>query len=128
MRQCAGMPVLHTNSFGRNRQLFTIVYAVVMTGAVTWLFGKRLAVLKFIALKCEADLRFALVRVRENAESIAMFSGGPRELCTARSLLGALVKNRQASIWVMFGYESFQNATQYITGIILIILRSVRPP
>ena len=42
--------------------VFLIIYSVAMTGAVTWLFGKRLAVLNFIARKYEADLRFNLVR------------------------------------------------------------------
>ena len=34
-----------------------------------------------LVTKCEADLRFNLVRAREFAESIAMFDGGPREVC-----------------------------------------------
>ena len=37
--------------------VFLILYSVAMTAAVTWLFGKRLAVLNFVARKCEADLR-----------------------------------------------------------------------
>ena len=47
---------------------------------------------------------------------VTLHRGGPRELGTAKALLDALVDNNRAWIWVMFGYESFQNATQYITG------------
>ena len=96
--------------------VFLIVYSTAMTGAVTWLFGKRLAVLNFIARKAEADLRCNLVRAREFAESIAMFDGGDREYERSSGMLHALVVNNAHIIWTMFGYEAFQNATQYLTG------------
>uniref|UniRef100_A0A0C3TZ50 ABC transporter domain-containing protein n=1 Tax=Guillardia theta (strain CCMP2712) TaxID=905079 RepID=A0A0C3TZ50_GUITC len=102
--------------------VFTILYSILITGAITWLFGKRLTVLNFIQRKCEADLRFNLVRVRENAESIAMYNGGGRELQTSRSFLSALIANNRNVIWCMFGLEMFQNATQYLTGILPAVL------
>ena len=42
-------------------------------------------------LQREADLRFALVRVRENAESVAFYEGGQREGASARARLDAAV-------------------------------------
>mgnify|MGYP003318972952 CR=1 FL=1 len=41
------------------------------------IFGKKLTVLNAGGLAKEANLRFALVRVRENAESIAFYRGAP---------------------------------------------------
>jgi len=109
-------------SISVNLAIFLIFYAFFMTGAVTLIFGKRLAALNFVKRKCEADLRFALVRVRENAESIAMYNGGERELYGSRGLLQRMIENNLQVIWAMFGFEMFQNATQYLTGLLPALL------
>lgn len=62
------------------------------------------------------------MRVRENAESIAMFNGGQREMLGARHLLGLLIQNNYQVIWAMFGFEMFQNGTQYLTGLLPALL------
>ena len=46
---------------------FLVGYAVIGTWLTASVFGRRLTVLIFRLLKCEGDLRFDLVRVRENA-------------------------------------------------------------
>lgn len=55
-----------------------LVYAVVGSW-LTHLIGRRLIGLSNRQQRFEADLRFSLVRVRENAESIALFNGEPNE-------------------------------------------------
>jgi putative ATP-binding cassette transporter len=42
-------------------------------------FGKPLIGLNFLQLKREADFRFGMVRIRENAESIAFYRGEAQE-------------------------------------------------
>ncbi len=61
-----------------------LAYAVVGT-LVIHRVGKPLVPLGFAKERREADFRFALVRVRENAESIALYRGEPAE---RRILLG----------------------------------------
>ena len=51
-----------------------IVYAVVGT-VLTHLIGRPLAALEFDRQKVEADFRFGLVRLRENAEGVALYGG-----------------------------------------------------
>ncbi|HTO72072.1 MAG TPA: ABC transporter ATP-binding protein/permease [Myxococcota bacterium] len=51
-----------------------LLYAVVGTW-LTQLVGRPLAGLKFLGQRYEADFRFGLVRVRENAEGIALYRG-----------------------------------------------------
>ena len=54
---------------------FTLVaYAVVGTFVTVW-FGKPLIKKNRLQLKKEADFRFDLVRIREDAESIAFYNG-----------------------------------------------------
>ncbi len=58
--------------------LTLVLYAAVGTG-LSILIGKRLVGLYFSQYQKEADFRYGLVRVRENAESIAFFRGEKRE-------------------------------------------------
>lgn len=55
-----------------------LVYALVGTWLAN-LVGRRLIPLNFAQQALEADFRFALVRVRENAEGIALYQGEPAE-------------------------------------------------
>ena len=55
-----------------------LLYAVVGTTLAN-LVGRRLIPLNFQKQRYEANFRFALVRVRENAEGIALYNGEKRE-------------------------------------------------
>ena len=60
-------------SISRDLVAFLVVYAIVGTAVTILLFGKVLIGLNFYQLKREADFRFSLVRIRENAEAIAFY-------------------------------------------------------
>src|SRR3546814_718549 len=55
-----------------------LVYVAVGSW-LTHLIGRRLIGLNNNQQRFEADLRFSMVRVRENAESIALYNGEPNE-------------------------------------------------
>ena len=67
-------------------------YAVGGT-LVAFLIGKRLIGLNYLQYEREADFRYGLVRVRDNAESIAFYRGERRELRDLRAKLGGVVGN-----------------------------------
>ena len=61
-----------------------LIYAFVGTFLAN-LVGRRLIELNFLKQRYEANFRFALVRVRENAEGIALYNGEQREADTPQS-------------------------------------------
>lgn len=58
---------------------FLAVYALLGTFGALYLFGAPLIRLNFWQIRREADFRFGLMRLRENAESIAFYRGEPQE-------------------------------------------------
>lgn len=61
-------------------RLFIVLFFYSTAGTViAVLLGRRLITLNFNQLKKEADFRYSLIRIRENAESIAFYHGENRE-------------------------------------------------
>jgi putative ATP-binding cassette transporter len=68
------------------------LYAVVGTWLTRWI-GRPLSRLLFDQQRYEADFRFSLVRLRENAESVAMSRGEPCEMGIFNTRFGRIVAN-----------------------------------
>ena len=66
-------------SISRELVYFLVLYSITGTMVTIFVFGRVLIGLNFQQLKREADFRFSMVRVRENAESIAFYKGEPQE-------------------------------------------------
>lgn len=73
----------------------------------------------------EADLRYGLVRVRENAESIAFYSGSSSEVGLLLGRLGKVVGNYRSLLTASRNLDFFQSAYRYI--IILLPAAVVAP-
>jgi putative ATP-binding cassette transporter len=71
-----------------------LIYAILGTAATHWI-GKPLVALNYQQQRYEADFRFSLVRVRENAEQIALLEG---ESAERNRLLGRFT--RLADNWM----------------------------
>jgi vitamin B12/bleomycin/antimicrobial peptide transport system ATP-binding/permease protein len=69
-----------------------LAYAVIGTW-LTHLVGRPLALLTFKQQRVEADFRYALVRIRENMESIALYRGENEENVTLRDRFSAVIAN-----------------------------------
>lgn len=69
-----------------------IAYALVGT-LITFYIGKPLVKLNFRQQRYEADFRFSLIRVRENSESISLYSGQVEEEQSLRCRFFSVVKN-----------------------------------
>ena len=98
--------------------LFLVLYAVAGTVVTVILFGRMLVGINFEQLKREADFRYGLVRIRENAEAIAFYQGQSQEFHQIRLRLADVVQNFNHLIRWQLGLNLFQNGYQYVTFIL----------
>ena len=69
-----------------------LIYAILGTW-VTHLVGRPLIKLNFDQQRYEADFRFSLVRLRENAEEVILLAGEPAEKERLRDRFGWVIRN-----------------------------------
>jgi vitamin B12/bleomycin/antimicrobial peptide transport system ATP-binding/permease protein len=69
-----------------------IAYAVIGT-ILTHFIGRRLAAINFERQRREADFRFSLMRLRENAEGIALYGGEKSESGILSTRFAAVIDN-----------------------------------
>jgi vitamin B12/bleomycin/antimicrobial peptide transport system ATP-binding/permease protein len=93
---------------------FLVLYALVGTLITVGVFGKPLVRLNFEQLKKEADLRFSLVRVRENAEAIAFYQGEQRESDQIKSRFMEVFDNFKRLIFWELNLNILTNAYEFI--------------
>lgn len=110
-------------SISKTLVLFLVIYATIGTLVASFVFGRTLVALNLFQLRREADFRFSLVRVRENAESIAFYRGeGPESLNIKRRFNDAVENFNKIINWQwflnLFQY-SYSSITLIMPGLIL---------
>ena len=88
-----------------------LLYSVFAT-LLTHLIGRPLISLNFIRQRLEADFRFALVRLRENAEGVALHAGEADESRILSGRFGAIVGNYRR----IMSKNRLVNAFSYFIG------------
>ena len=91
--------------------LAALIYAVGGTVLTRWI-GYPLIQLNFDQQRYEADFRFSMVRLRENAENVAFYGGDGRVLDTFQNRFARIVANwwgiirrRKKLTWFTTGYS-----------------------
>ena len=102
-------------SISRVLMIFLVIYAVGGTIVTVVIFGRILLGINFEQLKREANFRFSLVRVRENAEAIAFYQGQNQESQQIKQQFMAVFNNFNHLIRWQLNLNLFQNGYQYIT-------------
>ena len=100
---------------------FLIAYAAAGTLIAFGVFGQKMVVLYFNQRRREADFRFGLVRIRENAESIALYRGERQEQVQVQGLFSEVFANYNKLI----GWTLRLNFFQYSQSLLTIVLPSV---
>jgi putative ATP-binding cassette transporter len=79
--------------------IWLLIYSVLGTAVVIFA-SRKLVILNYQQLKLEADFRYGLVHIRDNAESIAFYRGERQEFSEAdRRLSGAIRNFDRLIIW-----------------------------
>jgi vitamin B12/bleomycin/antimicrobial peptide transport system ATP-binding/permease protein len=93
---------------------FLVLYALIGTLTTVGVFGKPLMRLNFEQLKKEADFRFSLVRVRENAEAIAFYQGEQYESGQIKGRFVEVFDNLKRLIFWELNLNILTNAYEFI--------------
>ncbi|OZH55339.1 ABC transporter ATP-binding protein, partial [Hydrocoleum sp. CS-953] len=89
--------------------IFLIFYAVLGT-LVAVFFGRKLITLNFNQLRREADFRYGLVHIRDNAESIAFYQGEEQESLQLKQRFAQVFNNFN----LLIGWQ--RNVDYFTTG------------
>ena len=98
-----------------------LVYAVAGT-FICFVIGRRLVGLHYAKYQKEADFRYSLVRVRDNAESIAFYRGEKREHLDLFHRLSAVVDNMRSIIVWNRNLGFFRNGYNYLALVVPILI------
>jgi putative ATP-binding cassette transporter len=102
-----------------------IIYSIVGT-VLTHLVGRKLVPLNFRKQQAEADFRFALVRVRENTEGIALYGGEALEKATLLGRFTALAQNWRALMTRFKRLNALTTGYGQVAGIFPIVIAAPR--
>ncbi|OVA13940.1 ABC transporter-like [Macleaya cordata] len=94
-----------------------VVYSVGGT-AISLYLGRDLVTLNFLQEKKEADFRYGLVRVRENAESIAFYSGEETEVKILTQRFRSAFENLSRLLISERNLELFTSSYSYLIGVL----------
>ncbi|MBZ0095341.1 MAG: ABC transporter ATP-binding protein/permease [Sulfuricella sp.] len=97
---------------------FLVVYAIAGTAVTLLVFGKILIGLNFYQLKREANFRFSLVRIRENAEAIAFYRGEAQESLQVGQRFNEAFSNYNKLIRAQLNLNLFQYGYSFMTIIL----------
>ncbi len=104
-------------------QLFYAIFAYSGIGTLSTIYlGKPLVKLNAAQLAAEADFRYALVRVRENAESIAFYGGEEQEAAETTRRLNRLIDNQGGLNRALRNLEFFTVGYRYLIQILPILV------
>ncbi|MDB9348523.1 ABC transporter ATP-binding protein/permease [Nodularia spumigena] len=103
-----------------------VIYAGLGSLVTTLVFGKVLMGINLEKLKREADFRYGLVRVRENAESIAFYGGENQESQQLKQKFIRVFANIKRLIRWQFQLNVFQNVYQLLTFILPFVILAPR--
>lgn len=105
-------------SISREMVAFLVVYAIAGTAVTVLVFGKVLIGLNYYQLRREADFRFSLVRIRENAEAIAFYRGETQESEQIGLRFSEVFSNYNKLIRAQLNLNLFQYGYSFMTIIL----------
>ena len=104
---------------------FIYLFIIFATTLSVWI-GYPLIQLNFTKEKLQGDYRYSLIRARDNAESIAFYSGEEKEGANLRKRFDAIIRNRWRIVRRMLGLGGFNTGVTQVAMILPLILQAPR--
>ena len=101
------------------------LYVIVAT-VIAFRIGRPLIRLNFLSELLNASYRYALVRVRENSESIALYRGERVENATLGGRFAAVIANTWAIVFRSLKFQGFNVAVNLIAGVFPLVIQAPR--
>lgn len=121
----SGLLVLFGLEIPKGVVFFIYIFIILATALSIWI-GHPLIRLNFNKEKLQGDYRYSLIRVRDNAESIAFYSGEEKERSNLRSRFDLIIQNRWDIVRRMLGLDGFNTGITQTAMILPLMLQAPR--
>ncbi|MBA6114827.1 ABC transporter ATP-binding protein/permease [Pseudomonas sp. NC26] len=106
--------------------VFAVYVYVLIATWIAFRLGRPLIRLNFLNEKLTANFRYALMRLRENAENVAFYQGAPVERATLLGRFGALIINVWALVFRNLKFSGFNLGVSQVAVVFPFILQAPR--
>ncbi|MGE8385878.1 MAG: ABC transporter ATP-binding protein/permease, partial [Pseudomonas putida] len=106
--------------------VFAVYLYVIVATWIAFRLGRPLIRLNFLNEKLTANFRYALMRLRENAENIAFYQGALVERGTLLGRFGALIVNAWALVFRNLKFSGFNLGVSQVAVVFPFILQAPR--
>lgn len=106
--------------------VFLVYLYVIVASLIAFRLGRPLIMLNFLNEKLAADFRYALIRVREYAESIAFYRGEAVEKAALRQRFDAFISNVWALVFRSMKFDGFNLGVNQAAVVFPFLLQAQR--
>ena len=109
----------------RGMVMFIYLFILIATAASVWI-GRPLVKLNFQNERYNGDYRYALIRIRDHAESIAFYNGEAAEQRNLRRHFAHIIRNRWKIVYRSLGLNGFNTGITQISNLLPLMLQAPR--